>query len=160
MTQQKKYTFFYSGRSPFSNWHGCTFEMEDVEFNCAEQAMMYYKALLFDDDAAADKVMVAKTPREQKTLGRSVRNFDQSVWEENRERIMYDILFAKFSQNDDLKEALLRTEGTRCVESAPNDRVWGVGLSEDDPRIQDEAQWQGMNLLGKTLDRVREALYV
>lgn len=39
-TANKKYTFFYRSRSPFSNWYPCTFEMDDMEFNCAEQAMI------------------------------------------------------------------------------------------------------------------------
>lgn len=159
MTSQKKYTFFWSNSSPFSNWHKSAFEMDGVEFNCAEQAMMYYKARLFNDDVAADKVMATKNPKEQKALGRSVIGFDNAIWEEDREKIMFDILSAKFSQNDDLKEALLKTEGTQLVEASPYDRIWGIGLDEFDPRAQDETQWRGLNLLGKVLDRVRETLY-
>ncbi len=94
-----KFTFFYSGNSPFSNWHISPFTMDGVKFNCAEQAMMYYKAALFEDDETADKILSTKNPRDQKALGRSVKGFDLAVWEHHRERTMYDILFAKFSQN-------------------------------------------------------------
>ena len=38
------------------------------------------------------------------------------------------------------------------------DRIWGVGLSAEDPRIQDPATWRGQNLLGKVLTRLREDL--
>lgn len=157
---KSRYEFFWSNSSPFSNWYMSKFEMDDVEFNCAEQAMMYYKAILFNDDEAADKVMKATSPREQKALGRSVKNFDQTVWESKREDIMFDILFAKFSQNEHLKDALLKTGDRILVEASPYDRIWGIGLSEYDVRAADETKWQGLNLLGKTLNRVRETLFV
>jgi len=158
-TTQKKYTFFWGNSSPFSNWHKSQFEMDELEFNCAEQAMMYYKAILFEDDEAADKIMSAKSPREQKALGRSVKGFDLAVWEKHREHIMYDVLFAKFSQNGEMMEALLKTEDTIIAEMSPYDKIWGTGLAEDDSKAQDESQWQGLNLLGKALMQVRETLY-
>lgn len=153
-----KFTFFYSAISPFSNWHPCKFVMNDVEFNCGEQAMMYHKALFFGDKETADKVMAAKTPREQKALGRSVKGFVESDWQQERENIVYDLLLAKFSQNEELKEALLETKGTQLVEASKTDLIYGIGLSEDDPRAQNETQWRGLNLLGKLLMRVRETL--
>lgn len=156
---KSKYTFFFTDKSPFSNWYPCRIDMQDMTFNCAEQAMMYFKARLFEDDASADEIMRAKTPKEQKRLGRSVHGFDQSVWEQHRERIVYDILFAKFSQNSEIKKLLMETGDTMLVESSPYDRIWGVGLAEDDPRIHDESEWLGLNLLGKLLTRVRETLF-
>lgn len=156
---QVKYTFFWSTKSPFSNWHPCRIDMEEIEFNCAEQAMMYYKARLFEDEETADKVMKAETPRDQKVLGRGVKGFDQAVWGAHRERIVYDILFAKFTQNVELEKALLDTKDTILVEASPYDRIWGIGLAEDDERALDETKWLGLNLLGKLLMRVRETLY-
>lgn len=158
-TLKKEYAFFWSNKSPFSNWYPCRIDMDEVTFNCAEQAMMYHKALLFEDDEAADRIMKAETPRDQKALGRSVKNFDQSIWEKHRERIVYDILFAKFSQNADLQKALLDTGDAKLVEASSMDRIWGIGLAEDDPRAHDESKWLGMNLLGKLLTRLKETLY-
>lgn len=159
MTDEKRYLFFWSNNSPYSNWYGSKFEIDQVEFNCAEQAMMYLKAVLFEDDETADKVMKTKNPKEQKALGRSVRNFDQAIWENHREDIMFDILFAKFSQNEELKDALMSTEGMTLVESSPYDRIWGIGMREGDSDIHDETKWRGLNLLGKALMRVRETLF-
>lgn len=158
-TKKKEYTFFWSTNSPFSNWHPCRIDMDNVQFNCAEQAMMYYKAMLFEDSNAADKIMKAKSPREQKAVGRSVRRFDQSVWEAHRERIVYDILFAKFSQNEDLKDKLMATKDTIIAEMSKSDSIWGTGIAEGDARECDESKW-GLNLLGKTLMKVRSILLV
>ena len=41
------YTFFFTEKSPFSQWYACTFVVDGVTFNCAEQFMMHGKAKLF-----------------------------------------------------------------------------------------------------------------
>lgn len=40
----EKFFFFWKSKSPFSQWHKADFVVGDVEFNCAEQYMMYRKA--------------------------------------------------------------------------------------------------------------------
>ncbi len=49
-------------------------------------------------------------------------------------------------------------DGKKFCEASPIDIVWGVGLGEDDPLIDDESNWRGQNLLGKALDEVRNTL--
>jgi ribA/ribD-fused uncharacterized protein len=71
---------------------------------------------------------------------------------------MVEGLFEKFNQNPLLKEALLNTCDTIIVEASPVDRIWGIGLTEDDPRALDQSTWRGQNLLGITLMRVRDAI--
>lgn len=41
---REKFFFFWKSQSPFSQWHKAEFVVDDVEFNCAEQFMMYQKA--------------------------------------------------------------------------------------------------------------------
>jgi ribA/ribD-fused uncharacterized protein len=131
-----------------------------ARFTCAEQYMMHGKAVLFGDAEMAARILEAKTPKEHKALGREVRGFDGARWESERERIVYEGNHAKFTQNPELLKALLATAGTELVEASPLDRIWGVGLSAEDPRIQDPAAWRGLNLLGKVLTRLREDLLV
>lgn len=66
--------------------------------------------------------------------------------------------FAKFSQHPELKEFLLATKDRILVEASPVDRIWGVGMAQEDAYIQGPSQWQGLNLLGFALMRVREQL--
>jgi ribA/ribD-fused uncharacterized protein len=153
---QERFTFFWRG--PFSQWHPSRFVVGDITFTHAEQFMMYAKAMLFGDRETAERILKARTPREQKALGRQVIGFDESVWILFREGVVFDGSYAKYSQNVELGEALLATRGTTLVEASPTDRVWGIGLAEDDPRARDRAQWRGLNLLGEALTRTREVL--
>jgi len=52
----------------------------------------------------------------------------------------------------------LATGNKTLVEASPLDKVWGIGLAVEDSRVHDPKQWQGLNLLGKVLMRVRDEL--
>lgn len=151
-----KYTFFYTG--PFSQWHRCKFRSQGREFNCAEQFMMYEKALLFDDEETAEQIMLAVHPKEQKILGRQVRRFDQFEWDTSCLNIVYRGNYFKFTQNVSLLATLYETAGTTLVEASPTDTVWGIGLSIIDEDRLDPAKWRGTNFLGKTLTSLRDNL--
>jgi len=152
------FTFFYRTESPFSQWHPSQFEIDGITFNSAEQYMMVQKAILFKDEETAAKILSAQTPREQKALGRSVRNFQHDQWEAHCKQFVYEANYAKFTQNQPLLETLLATKGTTLVEASPTDRIWGVGLLEDDPRILNRRTWRGTNWLGEVLTNLREDL--
>ena len=64
---------------------------------------------------------------------------------------------AKFSQHQDLIDALLATDDTTLIEGSKN-KIWGVGLAIHDPKIWDPKNWTGRNLMGKLLERVRSEL--
>jgi hypothetical protein len=44
------------------------------------------------------------------------------------------------------------------VEASPYDRIWGIGLKQDDKRAANPLEWQRSNLLGFVLMDVREQL--
>jgi ribA/ribD-fused uncharacterized protein len=150
------FTFFW--KSPLSQWQRSLFVVGGVSFTHAEQYMMYAKALLFGDRDASERIIVAATPREQQAIGRTVRGFDEAMWVLFREGVVFTGNYARFSQNPEQRELLFATRGTSLVEASPHDRVWGIGLAEDDPRALDRSQWLGLNLLGQALTRVREVL--
>jgi ribA/ribD-fused uncharacterized protein len=157
----EKFTFFWNG--PFSQWYSSRFDLgtsffTPKFFTCAEQAMMYSKAILFKDYTTAKSIMKTHDPSVQKKLGRGVLNFDPATWDQHKYKLVYQANYAKFTQNPSLLRALLDTKGTTLVEASPYDRIWGIGLSEVDPRALDRSQWRGENLLGKILTDLRENL--
>lgn len=154
MRRTDKFTLFWGG--PFSNWYKRDFTVKGRKFNCGEQYMMFAKAMLFGDLVTAEKIMKEPNPRKQKLLGREVKGYNDDVWQERSPGIMAAGLFHKFIQHKDLTKIILESVGTRLVEASPDDKIWGIGLHEDDPRAWDEAQWLGLNRLGSTLDVTRD----
>ena len=156
------HVYFLTG--PFSQWHPSEFHAplqeggRSLRFSHAEQYMMASKANLFGDHEILDKIMDAAHPRDQKELGRAVKNFDLATWNAHAREIVYRGNMTKFSQDGDLREYLMETGDRHLVEGAWYDPVWGVGLAWDDDRILDAANWQGTNWLGETLMRVRQDL--
>lgn len=78
-------TFFFGAENPLSNWHPSRFTVNGVDFKNNEQFMMYCKAKLFGDEVCAEKILRTDSPREHKALGRSVRGFDETKWEQKCE---------------------------------------------------------------------------
>ncbi|OLP04657.1 hypothetical protein BLL52_4217 [Rhodoferax antarcticus ANT.BR] len=148
-------TFFFGADNCLSNWHPARFVVKGIGFVNCEQFMMFCKAKLFDDEESASKILAATSPREHKLLGRQVKGFVDSVWNEKCDEYVRIGCMAKFSQNPSMCDALLATQGTELVEASPYDKIWGAGLSEDDPRILDKSKWPGQNRLGKVLMSVR-----
>ena len=159
-----KYVFFWRSNSPFSNWHASPFRatiqrnngLDQFTFNSAEQWMMYQKAKLFNDVVMAEKILAETDPRKIKALGHDVMGFIQHDWDDNKERLVYQGLKLKFQQNKDCMKALMATGDKILVEASPYDSIWGIGLGAEDPRVLDENTWQGQNLLGKALTRLRD----
>jgi len=154
MKRTKKYTFFWKDK--LAQWNMQSFkDNKGVEYNCAEQYMMAKKAELFNDKISYQKIMKAKTPKEQQNLGRKVNGFNEDIWDANKQIILY-----KFEQNKDLLDILLSTKGTILVEASPYDKIWGVGLSDSVSLILDKENWKGKNLLGYTLTALRDNYFL
>lgn len=151
-------TLFFSENDEFSNWYRSDFEVKGIRFICMEQFMMYCKAKLFGDEKIASDIMHATHPKDHKALGRKVKGYDEDVWKARRDGIVASGCYAKFSQNEKLKRLLLSTEDTILVEASRYDKIWGVGLSENDSRILNPSQWKGLNLLGTALMRARSRI--
>ncbi len=141
-----------------SNWYLSDFPADGRVFSSMEQYMMYQKTRVFQDGETAAEILAAADAGKIKALGRSVRHYDDTVWNGLRQLIVYDGLLAKFRQNGDLRKRLLETGGAVLAECAVQDRIWGIGLSMKDGRRFSMAEWRGQNLLGFALMRVRERL--
>lgn len=143
--------------SPFSQWYKHEMMIAGVKYNTAEQFMMAMKATHFKDEESLEKIMKERDPRKQKLLGKKVKNFDTESWNKVAKGYVRLGNYAKFS-DPELKKFILETGNREIVEASPYDRIWGIGLGEDDPDALDKTKWLGTNWLGEVLVSVREQL--
>ena len=155
MRRQNGFVLFWGG--PFSQWYPHKMVIDDKEYVTCEQYMMAMKASTFGDKEALDAIMATKDPKKQKAIGRTVKNFNPQIWEKICRDVVFRANLAKF-QDPELKKFLFSFGNEEIVEASPYDKIWGIGLSEDDPRAMDKSQWQGTNWLGEAIMQVREAL--
>lgn len=141
-----------------SQWWPCRFEVNAVPYTTAEQFMMASKARLFGDVRVLERILSERSPSRAKAWGRSVRPFDGQVWERHRFDVVTVASVAKFGSDGALRAHLLGTNDALLVEASPRDRIWGVGLSRDNPLVHEPAKWRGRNLLGFALVRARAIL--
>ena len=120
--------------------------------------MMHQKAILFSDAKIANEIIESNDPSEQKGLGKKVKGFSDTVWNKNREAIVFDGNIAKFSQNKGLRRKLFQTGTSILVEASPIDTIWGIGVDAETAKKITPAQWHGQNLLGRCLTKVRDKL--
>ena len=162
-----KYVFFW-GHTPkqkgiadkavFSQWYPAAFEVDGERYATAEHYMMAEKARLFGADGIRRQILQAGSPKQAKALGRQIVGFKDEVWNAHRFDIVCRANFAKFSQHADLKAFLLQTGNRILVEASPVDSIWGIGSAQDDPHAENPLQWQGLNLLGFALMKVRDQM--
>jgi len=141
-----------------SNWYLSDFIVDDIKFSSMEQYIMYKKAMIFKDKKVAKQILNTKDVGKIKALGRSVENYNDSIWNGVRQVIIYKGLLEKFKQNENLLKLLLDTNDDILAECAVKDKIWGIGLSMKDPKRLDMDCWLGQNLLGFSLMLVREEL--
>lgn len=138
-----------------SNWHPTGFDFRGTHFATGEHWMMWQKACLMGDVDKAAEILVAPTPRRAKELGGEVKPYNGALWDAVREQLVYYGVREKFLANEPERNELLSTGSALLAEASPYDKVWGVGMTADDPRFANPAKWQGENLLGRTCMRVR-----
>ena len=123
-----------------------------------EQYMMYQKAICFNDIEISEKILSTDGVSKIKRLGREISNYDENYWNGVSQIIVYEGLIAKFSQNKDLKNKLIETKDCFLAECAVIDKIWGIGLSMSNPNRFNKYLWNGKNLLGYALMKVRDKL--
>ncbi|KAI0852865.1 DUF1768-domain-containing protein [Daldinia vernicosa] len=147
----------------------------------AEHYYLHHRALLFDDPEIAAEVLRCKYPHDAKDLMKKLKNFDQTIWENNRERILYEANWHKFTapyiprntlpaacepwfdMSDEafkhskrLKAALLETGDRHIVQTSVFDYLWGNGICWM-VSWQRRLRW-GLNLQGIILMQIRDRI--
>ena len=111
----------------------------------------FYMAAKTNDIVIKEQIRNLEKPGQAKRLGRSLQL--RPDWEDVKKDAMLLALRLKFSQNQDIKEKLIKTGGLELIEGNTwHDNIWGNCSCEKCKDIV------GENLLGKTLMIVRSEL--
>lgn len=124
-----------------SNFYLAPVEWNGIKYSNNEAAFQSAKLLSYEHR----KQFAHLDPSAAKQKGRRVKL--RHDWEHIKDQIMYEVCFAKFSQNEDLKMKLLAT-GDQYLEEGNTwgDKEWGT------------CKGIGQNKLGKILMQIRDEL--
>lgn len=107
----------------------------------------YFQAQKFTHTEQREAVRAVRSPMEAARIGRD-RNWPlRPDWEEVKDEIMREAVWAKFTQHSQLRELLLSTGDATIIEHTENDSYWG-----------DADDGEGKNMLGRILTEVRERI--
>ena len=128
-----------------SNFYDCTVLYEGILYKSSEAAFQAQKCSSEEEK----QKFSAYDPDQAKHHGKRVKPFDSAAWNEKRMKVMYNVVYAKFTQHPDLAQKLIDT-GDAILEEGNswNDLYWGV----------DAKTRQGSNHLGRILMRIRKEL--
>lgn len=149
--KQNEIAFYRANEKPygaFSNLFRRAMIFEGREYPTAEHA---YQAGKARKEAVREWILSAPSPSLVAMAAHGLYTWDiASNWSQIKFDRMRDVLQAKFTQHEDLKELLLSTGDARLVEAGrtdnPVNRTWG------------EVNGKGLNMLGVLLMEVREEI--
>ena len=135
----------YSEYSKHSNWSHSKFTFKGRPFLCLEQGYMYHKAMLNDDLESVRKISFTTNPREIKPLGSAVNVRNTDNWNAVKGNLMLELVWAKYDQNDDLKQLLLDT-GSQRLGEIWKDSFFSIGLPLTHPDVLVTKKWKSNHL--------------
>lgn len=107
----------------------------------------YYQAQKFSDEDIQRKILNASTPKEASQIGRN-RNYKiKQNWDDIRNKIMYEGIYLKFKQNENIKMKLIKTDNTEIIEGTTKESYWGCDIDGS-----------GENNFGRLLMKARKQL--
>lgn len=138
---------FYSPHKEFgcfSNFSPHSFVVENIFYPTSEH---YFQSKKFAGTKYEEEVRSCTSPGEAARMGRSRQLPLREDWERVKDRVMYEAVLAKFSQNRECNEVLLATLDHTLTEHTGQDSYWGDG-----------GDGSGKNMLGIILMKVRSEL--
>jgi ribA/ribD-fused uncharacterized protein len=120
--------------------------------------MMAEKARVFKDEICLHKILLSDSPYVIKKLGREIQNFNEKIWNDLKFEVVVKGNYYKFKQNKPLQQFLLSTNDSIIVEASPLDKIWGIGLDENNPLSLNPNTWKGENLLGFAIMKIRDQI--
>ncbi len=138
--------FFTPAFYPLDNFSAHRVEIWEIKFPTAEHAYQW-KKFCHNHDLSC-KILDAPSPEAANKYGKQNKSIIPEGWHKIKQGIMKEILRAKAEQNEDVREALIRSGSREIIENSPIDDYWGSGPAND-----------GQNIVGKIWMEIRSELY-
>ena len=119
--------------------------VDGEEWSCSEAYFQAMKSYGLSHHSTVKRLMSNADPMEAFSIGRSYER--RPDWFDANVEVMRKAVYAKFLQNDALKELLLSTGDYPLVQVKPGDWFWGTGPDNN-----------GKNMLGELLMELRTGL--
>lgn len=107
----------------------------------------YYQAQKYENTPNEEKIRRSSSPVKAARLGKKNLLLVRKDWDDVKDKVMFQVLYAKFTQHPELNEKLLETYPSILIEHTRNDHYWGDG-----------GDGSGKNKLGLILMEVRNQL--
>ncbi|MGJ8657354.1 MAG: NADAR family protein [Akkermansiaceae bacterium] len=138
---------FYS-KSPnyswLSNFAHFKFELDGKDWMSVEH---YYQAMKFEDEDLQNEVRLSSTALHARKIAKSWSAKSRRDWRTEKVKVMAKGLEAKFTQNLELQEWLLKTNEAPLAHIVSSDLFWGVNHDGE-----------GANMLGEMIESLRQRL--
>jgi len=136
---------FYSETAEWGEFSNFSLHEIIIKGNKWATTEHFFQAHKFDNKAYQEKIRKCISPMKAAELGRSRKFKIKRNWDKTKENVMYEAVYAKFTQHNNLKKLLLKTNDAILIEHTENDSYWGDG-----------GDGKGKNKLGMILMKVRQ----
>jgi len=129
-----------------SNFFMC--KIKDEQGRVWRSSEHLYQGMKFIEPVYQEAVRMVLTPKESKIIANNyLRDNIRPDWHDIKIDIMRDVVMRKFTQNESLRDKLLKTGDKVLIEHRASDDFWGSG-----------PDMKGKNWLGVILMETREEL--
>jgi ribA/ribD-fused uncharacterized protein len=149
-----------SDKSPLSNSFRKCFYFAGKKWYYAFNALMYMKAICFNEPEVAEKIVYAECPAEAQELTDNLREYDADLWRVYQQNQLNEILSEKFKVPI-LKDWLASTGDAVLTylfypETSGN-KIWGICIDPQNTDFLKPETWinYGENLIGNIVMCIR-----
>lgn len=136
--------FYTAAFYPLDNFSAHTVEVWGKTFPTAEHAYQW-KKFVTSQPEIAQNIFFSGSPHLAKAIAdANIDRVDQG-WYAARVRAMEEVLIAKATQHQDVRDTLQKTGNRTIIENSPIDSFWGIG-----------SYGRGENMLGKIWMKIRD----
>lgn len=145
---------FENVTNPLSLGHRAAITFDNNQFMSVHHLVLYFKAHQFGDTRARSAILSTSDPQTLASI--RINKFDINMWKRVEIVAHRTAIQIKLSECAQARTLLKSTGSKRLVYASTQDAFYGCGLSIDSENVIYPQFWQGQNVLGKILGRIRD----